>query len=112
MNTFLVLFKKEMLEAWRDKKLIWLPIVMSILAISQPISLYYMPEILEKSVNLPEGAVIKLPVPTGAEVLAGTLSQFGTIGTAIVILSVMGSIAHERNSGSLSLLMARPVQPL
>lgn len=112
MNTFLVLFKKEMLEAWRDKKLIWLPIVMSILAISQPISLYYMPEILEKAGNFPEGAVIKLPVPTGAEVLAGTLSQFGTIGTAIVILSVMGSIAHERNSGSLSLLMARPVQPL
>lgn len=110
MNVFLTLFKKELQEAWRDKKLVWLPIVISILAISQPISQYYMPQILDMAGGLPEGTVIEIPTPSGAEVLAGTLSQLGIMGTAIFVLSVMGSIAHERNSGALSLVMARPVQ--
>ncbi|MBS4200988.1 ABC transporter permease subunit [Bacillus sp. FJAT-49732] len=110
MSTFLTLLNKELLEAWRDKKLIWLPIVLSVLAISQPITQYYMPQILDAAGNLPEGTIIEFPVPTGAEVLAGTLSQIGTIGTAIFVLSVMGSIVQERNSGALSLVMARPVQ--
>lgn len=112
MNAFITLLQKEWLEAWRDKKLIWLPIVFSILAVSQPISLYYMPEILDKAGNLPEGAVINIPTPSGEEVLSSTLSQFGIIGTAIIVLSMMGIISHERNSGVLSMVMARPVQPL
>ncbi|RST76427.1 ABC transporter permease [Siminovitchia acidinfaciens] len=111
MSTFITLFKKEWLEAWRDKKLIWLPVVLCLLAVSQPISTYFMPEILEMAGNLPEGAVIDIPVPSGEEVLAGTLSQFGMIGTAIFVLSAMGVVSNERNSGSLSLLMARPVDP-
>ncbi|MDQ0228192.1 ABC transporter permease [Metabacillus niabensis] len=112
MNTFQILFKKEWLEAWRDKKLIWLPIAMAILAISQPISLYYMPEILNAAGNLPEGTIIKIPVPTGEEVLSSTLSQIGIIGTAIFILSVMGCISQERKSGVLHLLMTRPVESI
>ncbi|OAK67396.1 ABC transporter permease subunit [Lederbergia galactosidilytica] len=110
MNVFLTLVQKDWIEAWRDKKWIWLPVVISLLAISQPISQYYMPQILDMAGNLPEGTVIEIPVPTGGEVLAGTLGQLGIIGTAIFVLSVMGSIAHERNSGALSLVMVRPVQ--
>lgn len=110
MKVFLTLLNKELLEAWRDQKLIWLPIVIIILSISQPFSLYYMPEIMEMAGNLPDGAVIDIPVPKGEEVLAGTLSQLGMIGTAIFVLSVMGSVAQERNSRALSLVMARPVQ--
>ncbi|WP_223068684.1 ABC transporter permease [Paenibacillus caui] len=112
MNSFGTLFVKELVEAWRDKKLVWLPVVMCILAILQPISLYYMPQIMNKAGNLPPGTEIKIPVPTGEEVLAGTLSQFGVLGIAIVVLSVMGSIAAERNSGVLSLIMVRRVSPL
>ncbi len=111
MSTFFTLFRKEWLEAWRDKKLIWLPVVLCLLAVSQPISTYFMPEILEMAGNLPEGAVIELPVPSGEEVLAGTLSQMGMVGTVIFVLSAMGIVSNERNSGSLSLLMARPVSP-
>ncbi|MCJ7842717.1 ABC transporter permease [Lederbergia sp. NSJ-179] len=112
MSVFLTLVQKEWIEAWRDKKWVWLPIVISILAISQPLSQYYMPQILDMAGNLPEGTVIEIPVPTGGEVLAGTLGQLGIMGTAIFVLSVMGSIAYERNSGALSLVMARPVQAL
>ena len=71
-----------------------------------------MPQIIDMAGNLPEGSVIDIPRPRGEEVMASTLSQFGTVGTAIFVFSVMGSIVHERNQGSLSLVMARPVSPL
>ncbi len=109
MNIFFTLVQKEWREAWHDKRWIWLPVVISILAISQPLTQYYMPQILDMAGNLPEGTIIEIPVPTGNEVLVSTLGQLGIIGTAIFVLSVMGSIAYERNSGALALVMTRPV---
>ncbi|WP_141433099.1 ABC transporter permease [Bacillus sp. 03113] len=109
MSQFLTLFQKEIKESFKDGKLIWLPIVFMILGISQPISSYYMQDILEMSGSLPKGTILKFPKPSGEEVLAQVLSQFGLIGTAIIVLSAMGCVASERNNGSLSLIMARPI---
>ncbi|WP_428912667.1 ABC transporter permease [Niallia sp. Krafla_26] len=112
MRNFLTLFKKEMQESLRNGKWIWLPIVMIIIGITQPITSYYMPQILEAAGNLPEGAVIEIPTPTGEEVLMGTLSQYGTIGTLLFVLATMGVISQERQNGSLTLLMVRPISAL
>ena len=109
MKNFLTLFKKEMKEGLRSGKWIWLPIVMMIIGMTQPITSYYMPQILEAAGNLPEGAVIEIPTPTGEEVLMGTLSQYGTMGTLLFVLATMGVIAQERQNGSLMLVMVRPV---
>ncbi|MEC0302326.1 ABC transporter permease [Terribacillus saccharophilus] len=109
MKRFNALFYKEWIEAWREKKLIWLPAVILLVTLLQPISLYFMPTILENSNSLPPGAVIELPIPSGAEVLAGTLSQLHTIGTAIIVLACMNVIVQERNSGSLMQLFSRPI---
>lgn len=109
MKNFLTLFQKEMLESIRNGKWIWLPVVIMILGISQPITTYFMPQIIEKAGNLPTGAKIEFPVPSGPEVLAATLSQYGTIGTLLFVLAAMGIISHERHNNVLSLIMARPV---
>lgn len=112
MSIFFTLLGKEWLEAWRDKRLLWLPIVMVLLAVAQPITYYFMPQILDMAGNLPPGSVIQIPTPSGEEVLNSTLSQFGVMGTAIIVLSVMGSISQERSSGVLALIMSRKVRPL
>lgn len=41
--------------------------------------------------------------------MVSTLSQFNTLGMALVIFSVMGSVANERNQGVTALIMSRPV---
>ena len=102
-------FKKEMKESVRSGKWIWLPIVLILIGISQPLTSYYMPQILEMAGNLPEGAVIDIPMPSGAEVLMGTMSQYGTIGTLLFVLALMNVISQERQTGSLSFVMMRPV---
>ncbi|WP_338472448.1 ABC transporter permease subunit [Niallia sp. XMNu-256] len=109
MRIFMVLFKKEMMDSVRSGKWIWLPIVLMVIGISQPLTSYYMPQILEMAGNLPEGAVIDIPMPSGAEVLMGTLSQYGTIGTLLFVLALMNVISQERQFGSLSFVMMRPV---
>ncbi|WP_078382310.1 ABC transporter permease [Sutcliffiella halmapala] len=111
MKNFITLFQKELTESLRNGKWIWLPIAFIIIGISQPITSYYMPQILESAGNLPEGTVIEIPTPSGEEVLAGTLSQFGTIGSLLLVLATMGTISNERQNGSLTLVMVRPVHP-
>lgn len=103
------MFGKELLELIRSFKLIWVPLVFILLGVMQPVSSYYMPFILDKAGNLPEGAVIDIPLPDGAEVLAQTLSQYGTMGLLIVVLVFMGTVSSERNSGAASLILVKPV---
>ncbi|WP_087975143.1 ABC transporter permease [Oceanobacillus rekensis] len=103
------LFKKEMVESWRNKKLIWLPLVMILLAIMDPISNYYMPQIIEAVGGLPDGATFELPDFTPAEVVMMSLSQFSTLGVLIVVLVSMGTIAGERKSGISELVLVKPV---
>ena len=112
MRTLYVLWKKEMMESGKNGKWIWLPIVFMIIGITQPITSYYMPEIIEHAGNLPEGATISIPTPTGSEVLAGTLSQYGTIGTLLIVLATMGVISNEKSNGTVTLVMVRPVSAL
>ncbi|WP_223702077.1 ABC transporter permease [Sutcliffiella deserti] len=111
MRNFRILFQKELMESLRNGKWIWLPIAFIIIGITQPITSYYMPQILETAGNLPEGTVIEIPTPSGEEVLASTLSQYGTIGTLLFVLATMGAVSNERQSGALTLVMVRPVQP-
>ncbi|KAB2338144.1 ABC transporter permease [Cytobacillus depressus] len=109
MSQWLTLFNKEMLEMSRNFKWIWVPIVFILLAVQEPIVQYYLPEIINSLGDLPEGAVIKLPVPSAAEVLMAILGQFNVLGVLIIVLTSMGIIAGERKSGVAALILVKPV---
>lgn len=112
VTRYFVLAQKELLELVRSFKLLWVPLVFILLGIMQPVSMYYMPLILEKAGNMPEGAVIEIPMPTGAEVLSQTLQQFGTLGLLVLVLAGMGMVSGERNSGAAALILVKPVSSL
>ncbi|RXJ02604.1 ABC transporter permease [Anaerobacillus alkaliphilus] len=109
MRQWLLLFSKEQKEMLRNYKWIWVPLVFIILGMTQPITSYYLPEILENLGGLPEGAVFEIPVPTASEVLVGTLGQFSQIGILILVLATMGIVASERISGSFVMILVKPV---
>ncbi|MBS4174838.1 ABC transporter permease subunit [Bacillus sp. FJAT-49736] len=110
MKQFSIFLKKECVESWRNYKWIWMPLVFLLLGLTQPITTYYLPEIIQSGGNLPEGAVIKLPTPSASEVLFGTIdSQFNVIGILVVVLAFMASIPGEKKSGSASLILVKPV---
>jgi ABC-2 type transport system permease protein len=109
MSQWLTLFQKEILEMWRNFKWIWVPITFILLGVSEPLTSYYMPQIIDSLGGLPEGTVIEIPNPTAAEVLAAGLSQYATLGVLVIILTTMGIIAGERKSGVAAMILVKPV---
>ncbi|WP_018758647.1 ABC transporter permease [Paenibacillus terrigena] len=109
MRQFGLFYRKEMLEMARSYKWIWVPMVFLLLGVMQPVTTYYMPEILKHAGNMPAGTIITMPTPTAGEVLAQTLNQFGTIGVLVLVLSMMGIVSGERQSGVTSLIFTKPV---
>lgn len=112
MQQWLVLFKKEVKESLRNYKWLWIPVVFVLLGITQPLTSYYFADIIEQFGALPEGAVVEIPPPTSAEVLAGTLGQFNQIGFLVLVLAFMGTVSAEKNTGTLVMVLAKPVSHL
>lgn len=109
MNQFGVLLKKEWRENLRNYKLFWIPAVFILLAITEPVSNYFLPQILDSLGNLPEGTVLEFPVPEPEQVMAAIMGQYQLLGLLILVLAYMGTIAGERKSGAATLLYARPL---
>ncbi|MDO6448746.1 ABC transporter permease [Oceanobacillus profundus] len=106
---WMTLFNKEMMENWRNKKWIWVPLVLILLAILDPISNYYLPQIIEAVGGLPDGAIINLPEFAPADVVMMSLSQLSSLGVLVIVLMAMGTIASERKSGVSELILVKPV---
>lgn len=109
MKGIWIYYQKEMLEAWRNHKFIWVPIVFLLLGIMQPVTTVYLPEILSMSGDIPPEAAALFTTPPPAEVIAATLSQFSTIGLLVLVLSAMNVVAGERATGTIELVLARSV---
>ena len=109
MSQWLTLFNKEILEMWRNFKWIWFPISFILLGVMDPLTTYYMPQIIDAMGGLPDGAVIEIPVPAAPEVLFMSLSQYNTLGILIVVLAAMGMISGEIKSGVAELILVKPV---
>ncbi|MDV2883624.1 ABC transporter permease [Alkalihalophilus pseudofirmus] len=109
MRQWVVLFQKEVLEMTRNYKLIWVPIVFILLGMTDPLTTYYMPQILEMSGGLPEGAVFEMPTPAAQEVLMMVISQLNMLGVLIIVLASMGIISEERRSGLAGMILVKPV---
>ncbi|WP_077624345.1 ABC transporter permease [Sediminibacillus massiliensis] len=109
---WITILKKEMLENWRNIKWIWVPLVFVVLSIMDPLSTYYLPQILESVGGLPEGSVFEIPETAPEDALMMSLSQLSFIGVAIVVLISRGMIAGERKSGVAELVLVKPVSYL
>jgi ABC-2 type transport system permease protein len=111
VKQWIVLYNKEMLEMWRNYKWLWVPIVFILLGMMNPVTTYYMPQLLEAN-GLSKEMIQAIPTPAGAEIMVKTLSQYSTLGVLILVLSFMGTVAAERVSGSSVMVLVKPVSHL
>lgn len=110
MSQFLTLLQKEILEMARNFKWVWVPIVFIILGVQEPLTQYYLPQLLDSLGGLPEGAVIEIPTPAPAQVLVGGLGQYNMMGFLITILLCMSLVAGEVKSGTAAMILVKPVK--
>jgi len=102
------MLKKEFLEMIRNYKIITIPILFIFLGAMQPITYYYLPDIL-KMATLPEGAIMEFPLPSPAETIYAIFSQFNQLGLLILVLISMGAIANEVKSGVAENIFVKPI---
>ncbi|SFE30850.1 ABC-2 type transport system permease protein [Lentibacillus persicus] len=104
-----VLFQKELVENSRNMKWVWVPLIMILIAVIDPLTNYYLPQIIEATGGLPDGTQIQLPEYQPSDVVMMSLGQFSTVGVAVIALISMGTIAGERKSGVSELVLVKPV---
>src|SRR5690625_4798729 len=109
MRQWQTLVKKELLGNFRDRKWIWVPIVLILLAVMDPVSNYYLPQILDAVGGLPDGAIFEMPQVTGIDAITMSISQLSSLGILIFVLISMGTIAGERKSGIAELILVKPI---
>ncbi|MET1014380.1 MAG: ABC transporter permease subunit [Paenisporosarcina sp.] len=109
MMDLLVLFQKEWRENTRNYKILWIPLIFVFFGISEPVTNYYLPQILEAVGNIPKDAMFPFPEFTPAQILMSTMGQYQFIGMLVLVLGFMGTISRERKNGTGTLIYVRPI---
>jgi len=111
MRTFYTLTLTEWLEAWKEWKIVWLPLFFIALGVTQPLLLMYMDVLLEHVGNA-DGIIVdpNRPAPQSLDVFSATIhGQFNQLGLIVLIMSFMGLLASDRQTGMQDFILTRPV---
>lgn len=109
MSGFWTLFTKEFRDAWRSLKFVWMPLLFIVLGIMDPITNYFMEDILGAVGNLPEGFMLTLPELHPIDILAASTGQFQSIGLVVLVATMASAISRERQNGMATLIYVRPI---
>ncbi len=106
MSGFGVLLRKELLEAWRTRRLPVVAVLFLVVGIISPLTARYMAEILDLALG--DQMTIPLPVATAASALEQLQKNMGQFGALAAIGLAMGSVAGELDRGTAALVLAQP----
>lgn len=99
---------KEFLWNWRSFRFPALLLVFLFHALLDPLTIRYMPEILE---YIGEFEII-MPDMLPEDAVAGFLSSISQIGILVLIIISMGQVAKEKESGVTGWMLSKPVKRL
>lgn len=109
MMQWQTLLQKELAEDWHNKQWIWVPLVFIIIMIMDPLTYYFLPEIMEMAGNVPEEMQFDIPDMTGNEAIMLSLSQVSMLGSLVVSFIFMSIVHGERKSGTIEMTLAKPI---
>jgi len=105
MNGFSILLRKELLEAWRTRRLPVVAVLFLVVGIVSPLTARYLPEIVKA---LGGQVQISIPPPVAADALAQLQKNLGQLGALAAIALAMGSVSGELDRGTAALVLAQP----
>ncbi len=107
MTGYRELLEKEVIEAWRTNRIVLVGALYVVLGIASPVIIRYLPELLGLLGPVDEELGFgELGLPDALDLLVRNVVQFGSIAA---VLLAMGSVAGERERGTLRLVLTRPV---
>jgi len=98
---------KELLEAWRTRRLIVVALLFLALGIMAPVVTKLLPDIIRAFG--PTGFEVDIGTPGIADVIDQLLKNTIQFGALAAILLAMGSVATERERGTAAFVLSKPV---
>lgn len=105
--TRVAFLKKEFTAIFKTYRFWVIPLVLVFFAVMSPPTAKFTPEILKSA--LPAGMGLKLPTPTLVDAFTQWFKNLAQIGVLAVILLTMGIMAEEKASGTILLVVTKPV---
>lgn len=106
MKNFIVMFKKEIRELWKTKKVITFLSVALAVALISPMIAYNMPDLINQ-MNI--GTKIKLPEPTVVDAYLHFFKNMSSLVLLAMIVLFSTSIPDEKNKGTLKMVLTNQV---
>lgn len=100
------LLRKELLEAWRTRRMLVVAIVFTAFGIASPFLARYLPELIKELAG--EQVQIVVPPPTVRDAADQFLKNLGQAGILTAVLLAMGSVAIEKERGTAALVLSKP----
>jgi ABC-2 type transport system permease protein len=107
MSGYAVLVRKELMEAWRTRRLPVLALLFLTVGIISPLTARYLNEILSVAMG-DQLTGIPLPEPSAALALDQLQKNLGQLGALAAIALAMSSVAGELDRGTAALVLAQP----
>jgi len=107
-NLFWTLIHKEWTEQLRSGRLIILLAVFLFFGISSPLIAKFIPDILPTLMK-GQNIILHIPAATWQDAVAQFVKNLSQMGLFVVILLSMGTVAKEKENGTASFLLVKPV---
>lgn len=99
--------KKEFKAVFRTYRFWVIPLVLMFFALMSAPTAKFTPDLLKSA--LPQGMSFKMPAPTLVDAFTQWFKNLSQIGVLAIILLTMGLMAEEKTSGTILLIVTKPV---
>ncbi|HEX9067777.1 MAG TPA: ABC transporter permease subunit [Ktedonobacterales bacterium] len=109
MDGFIIFLRKELSEAARSERLLVVAVVFLLLGIISPLGAKYLPQLLQSLGTGQQGVQIIVATPTVNDAITQFLKNVAGTGILIALLLPMGSVAREKEQGTASFVLTKPL---
>jgi ABC-2 type transport system permease protein len=99
--------RKEFTAIFKTYRFWVIPVVLFFFSVMSPAMAKLTPQILDAA--MPKGMAIKMPAPQLTDAFAQWFKNLSQIGVLAIILLTMGIVAEEKTSGTILLIVTKPV---
>lgn len=108
LQLFLTALQKELLQQWRTRRVLVVAVVFLLFGLFSPLLARFTPELL-RSIEGAEQFADLIPEPTTADAILQYIENLTQFGLIIALLLGMGAVAGEKEQGTASILLSKPL---
>jgi ABC-2 type transport system permease protein len=109
---FWIVFHKEMMEQWRNRRLLIVAAVLVLFGLASPLLAKLTPDLLKSIPDMPPGLAEMIPPPTLTDAVAQYVKNMSQFGILLALLMSMGAVAQEKERGTAAMMLTHPISRL